>query len=167
MSDHFKYFLKPEERKSYEIKKKPTRKWNVILVLGNVALLLLIFFLVYRPAMEKLNKENRVFINEFSIDIEYEMTENGIFIDLYIFNNGIKQNFDFSKLFCSIVLINQQEVLPINNKTDIIELDNQKGIHDILTFIPQNKINKGSGFFIRIKYDDKIIYESKKINYTY
>ncbi len=164
MSDHFKYFLKPEERRSNKIKKTPTRKWNVILTLSNVALLVLIFFLVYKPAIERLNKENKVYLNDFSIEIDYEMTENNIFVNLYIFNENIPNYFDFSKLSCSLVFIDSEEIYPLNTRKDKQLINKNNGLHYILSFSLKEKRN--IGFFIRLKYDNKIIYESKTIKRT-
>ena len=51
MGDHFNYFIKPEDRRSNKVKKKTPRKWNIMLTLGNLTFLLLVIFLVYKPAM--------------------------------------------------------------------------------------------------------------------
>lgn len=161
MSDHFKYFLKPEERKSYNIKNKPTRKWNVIFTLSNVALLLLVFFLVYKPAMDKLNKENKVFIDGFSIDIDTELTEYNLFANLYIFNESSNNPFDFSRLSCSLVFANNEEIYPLNLRSDKELIKQNSGIHYILSFSLKEK--KSSSFYIKLKYDNKTIYESKTI----
>jgi hypothetical protein len=161
MSDHFKYFLKPEERKTSKIKNRPTRKWNVIFTLSNVALLLLIIFLVYKPAMDRLNKENKVFIDGFSIDIDFELTENNLFVNLYIFNESRDNYFDFSRLSCSLVFASNEEIFPLNIREDKELINQNSGIHYILSFSLKEK--KSSTFFIKLKYDNKTIYESKTI----
>lgn len=167
MSDHFKYFLKPEERRSLQIKKKSTRKWNVILTLSNVALLMLIFFLVYKPAMERLENERKFYIDDFSIEIDWEMTEKGVFVDLYIFNTKEDRYFDFSKLYCSLILLDGNEIYPLNKNTEKKIIERQKGIHIINSYSSNEYLNKETGFFIRVKYDDKVMYESKIIKYNY
>ncbi|MFN3411521.1 MAG: hypothetical protein ACK4YF_05125 [Exilispira sp.] len=163
MSDHFKYYLKPEERKSYQIKKKTSRKWNVIFTLANVGLLIVIFFFIYKPAIDRLNKENKVYVDNFSIEIEYELTENNIIVDLYILNESNPEYFDFSKLSCSLFFLDNEEIQPIRTRNDKELISHNNGLHYLLSFNIKGK--KNMNFFIKLKFDNRTIYESKTIKF--
>jgi len=165
MSNHFNYYLKPEERKSLKPQKPPTRKWNFILLLANVALLLLIFFLVYKPAVEKLNKENRFYIENFSIEVEYDFSGKEIFIDLYIYNEGEDNEFDFSRLNCYLVFTDSTEINPKLPKFDKEKINGNSGIHYILSYLINDHNKTNTKFFIRIIYDNKKRYESRIISF--
>ncbi|GEM_PF-1920170 len=166
MSDHFKYFLKPEERRSLAPKKKPTRKWNTVFILGNVGLLLLIIFLIYKPAMERLSDENNKFyIENFSVEFEYEFTQKGFFVDLYIFNEGEDRDFDFSKIICKIVFSDGTELLANNIKDKNELILKNTGVHYLLSYSIKDQDRLNQNFFIRILYNEKKVYESRTIDY--
>ncbi|HPB48361.1 MAG TPA: hypothetical protein PLX16_07090, partial [Exilispira sp.] len=102
MGDHFNYFIKPEDRRSNKVKKKTPRKWNIMLTLGNLTFLLLVIFLVYKPAMENLeNKE--LMADQYLFKVSHEITESNFFVDVYILNKGDMRNFSSQRL--KVVLV--------------------------------------------------------------
>lgn len=133
------------------------------MILSNVALLMLIFFLIYKPAMEKLNDENKFIIDQFAITVDKEITEKAIFVDLYIFNQSEQKYFDFSRISCTIEFTDGSKLYPLNVKNENTLINQNTGIHYILSF-EKNMQNWSSNFFIRINYDNKTVYESKTFN---
>jgi flagellar biosynthesis/type III secretory pathway M-ring protein FliF/YscJ len=159
MGDHFKYFIKPEDRRSNKVKKKAPRKWNIMLTLGNLTFLLLVIFLVYRPAMQRLeNKE--LMVDQYLFKVSHEITESNFFVDVYILNKGDMRDFSSQRLKIVLVGVDNKEHESISDiKSDEI-LDQNQGKHFIYSY-SLSEMSKNA--YIRIYFDNKVIYESETI----
>jgi len=159
MGDHFNYFIKPEDRRSNKVKKKTPRKWNIMLTLGNLTFLLLVIFLVYKPAMENLeNKE--LMADQYLFTVSHEITESNFFVDVYILNKGDMRNFSSQRLKVVLVGVDNKEYESLSNIEIEEVLDQNQGKHFIYSY-SLSEISKNA--YIRIYFDNKVIYESETI----
>jgi hypothetical protein len=159
MGDHFKYFIKPDERRSNKVKKKTPRKWNILLTLGNLTFLLLVIFLVYRPAMQRLeNKE--LMVDQYLFIVSHEITESNFFVDVYILNKGDMRNFSSQRLKVVVIGVDNKEYESLSSIESEEILDQNQGKHFIYSY-SLSEISKSA--YIRVYFDNKAIYESETI----
>lgn len=158
------YFLKKEERKSLQPKKPRKRMTSFLIILGDILFILLVYTLVFKPAMEKFDKQQEKELKQFTINnvlFSYSVFErkNDILIDV-LAKNKSKNIFEINKDQFYIEIVSTENPFIVKPLFDKFTLNPDDNKH-IPFFIDKTKLEKQ--FYFKVIYKSKIIKESETI----
>lgn len=157
----FNYFLKKEERKSLQPKKPRKRLTSFLIILGDILFILLVYTLVFKPAMEKFDKQEEILQKQFEINnivFTYNIysRKNDILIDFFAKNKS-SNSITITKEEFYLQIISSKTPIVVKPLFDKVIIPQNESKH-IPFFIEKNKLSEQ--FYFRVFYKDKNIKES-------
>ena len=98
--------------------------------------------------------------DQYLFKVSHEITESNFFVDVYILNKGDMRNFSSQRLKVVLVGVDNKEYESLSNIEIEEVLDQNQGKHFIYSY-SLSEISKNA--YIRIYFDNKVIYESETI----